>query len=249
MTNSICSLCKQTAKLCESHIIPEFVYVPLYDENHRMLTKSVNPMIHTKRPRKGIWEHLLCRSCEVRLSDYESEAKKLWDGAKGLTCEIGGNTNELFTIKGFDYKKLKLFQISILWRASVTNNEFFNKVKLGEHEETLRAMLCSENAGKAGDYGCLLFALEKDGKLANNILFNPTANRIKDGAYSHRTYNFVFGGLRWDFVVSSHQKVSHKLSSCFLQDDGTLYSLKKPFYESKPLMDALAKVVHNELKL
>ena len=31
-----CKLClKENVKLCESHIIPEFFYIPLYDETHR----------------------------------------------------------------------------------------------------------------------------------------------------------------------------------------------------------------------
>ena len=46
-----------------------------------------------------------------------------------------------FQIPEYDYKKLKLFFLSVLWRASVSTQPFFEKVSLGPHEAFIRDAL------------------------------------------------------------------------------------------------------------
>jgi hypothetical protein len=50
---------------------------------------------------------------------------------------------------------VKLFQLSILWRASVAKGDFFSKVKLKpRHEEEIRKMLLNGEPGKEDRYPC-----------------------------------------------------------------------------------------------
>ena len=96
---------------------------------------------------------------------------------------------------------MKLFQLSILWRASVSKLEIFGDVKLGPHEEYLRNMLINENPGKDYEYGCLQFAIfMEETKLADGLIMPPAIIRL-DG---FRLCRFTFGGLIWLYVVSSH---------------------------------------------
>ena len=59
-----CALCLREAALCRSHIIPEFLYEPIYDDKHRLKLLSVIPEQPTTYKQKGIWEKLLCEACE-----------------------------------------------------------------------------------------------------------------------------------------------------------------------------------------
>ena len=67
-----CFLCQKDGKvLIDSHIFPEFLYNPLYDENHQYFVVSSDSSKKIKRPRKGIYEKLFCRDCEDILEKYE----------------------------------------------------------------------------------------------------------------------------------------------------------------------------------
>ena len=61
-----------------------------------------------------------------------------------------------FTVNGIDPKKLKLFCLSYIWRASITSWTEFSLVKLGEfHEEKIRKMLLADDCGSPKDSSVL----------------------------------------------------------------------------------------------
>ena len=112
-----CALCHQDAKLCDSHIIPEFLYATLYDEKHRFHGISIDPQKRDNIYQKGIYEKLLCVSCEQSISEAESYASKLFNGGVGMSFTPEANRLHL---SGLNYVQLRLFQLSILWRAGVS---------------------------------------------------------------------------------------------------------------------------------
>ena len=59
-----CRLCLKEKPIQNSHIIPEFLYKPLYDNLHRFKSLSTLPEIKIEYKQKGIREKLLCRDCE-----------------------------------------------------------------------------------------------------------------------------------------------------------------------------------------
>jgi hypothetical protein len=66
-----CALCLNDGILRASHIIPEFIDAPIYDDKHRMTlleTDDRNPSFE----QKGIREQLLCPDRETKLSKWES---------------------------------------------------------------------------------------------------------------------------------------------------------------------------------
>ncbi len=129
-------------------------------------------------------------------------------------------------IENVDYVRMKLFQLSILFRAGVSQRAFFSKVRLGPHEEKIRKMLTDEIPGAPEAYGCVPVAfLRKSGKLLTEMIPKPQSKKI-DG---HRTYSFLFAGCGWIFVVSSHAN-TFKHKERFLQQDCKLvipWSLQK----------------------
>jgi hypothetical protein len=66
----ICRLCGKPSPLQRSHIIPEFLYRPLYDEKHRISVVKVGSD-RIGYLQKGFTEALLCFGCEQKLALYE----------------------------------------------------------------------------------------------------------------------------------------------------------------------------------
>ena len=74
-----CHLCLCEDLLCQSHIIPEFLYAPLYNDEGSMMgitgfgTKGWKPV------EKGLRDALLCRNCEALLNErYEVPFQQHW---------------------------------------------------------------------------------------------------------------------------------------------------------------------------
>lgn len=60
-----CKLCQKERELKYSHIIPEYFYTPIYDENHRFMEISPQSEKLVKFNQKGVREFLLCKDCEI----------------------------------------------------------------------------------------------------------------------------------------------------------------------------------------
>jgi hypothetical protein len=98
-----------------------------------------------------------------------------------------------------DYKRLKLFQMSILWRAGIAQGPFFKEVNLGDfHEEKLRKLLDTENPGLATEYPCTMFDLRLNGNGCEAGIGQP---RRSMGNHQ-RNYLFIMGGYAYSFIVS-----------------------------------------------
>ncbi len=114
-----CKLCHSNDPLRNSHIIPEFLYKALYDDKHRFFEISSNPDKKTSFQQKGLREKLLCDACEQRLSIWEQYTCKLLHG--GVAQTYSQCSDDHFYLEELDYKKLKLFQLSVLWRAGLSS--------------------------------------------------------------------------------------------------------------------------------
>jgi hypothetical protein len=229
-----CALCKRETILVASHIIPEFLYQTLYDEKHRFHQLSTDPNKKNQFKQKGLREQLLCEACEQLLSVYEQYMSRLLNGGISILGKQEGN---LLYLSELDYKKLKLFQLSVLWRASVSSLAPFSQVILGPHEERIRLMLLEGDPGKCNQYGCIMATLMSGIELVSRLLVPPTWARL-DG---HMAYRFVFGGLVFVYVVASHALPSF-VESCFVQEDGSVVVRLQQINEMGFLVDTVARL-------
>lgn len=185
---SLCRLCLEEAKLCRSHIIPEFLYAELYDENHRFIEVASVTEGVVRQGQLGYREKLLCDSCEATLSRWERHARRLFVDELPPFAEKSARLREH---KRADYLPTKLFFLSILWRASVSSLSIFKHVSLGPHEERIRQMLMQADPGGMLDYPVSLFALHMMGNHFKNFMVEPTYMRV-DG---RRCYRIVVRGF------------------------------------------------------
>ena len=213
---SICRLCGKPNELCRSHIIPEFMYDPLYDEKHRFFIVNTDSDSE-RRSQQGLNEKLLCRACEQKFCRYEKYAAEAMTGRLGHKFKQYGDK---LCIVGLDYTKFKLFQISILWRASVSTLEFFKFVSLGPREERARHMLLADDPGTPEEFGCVVVFAHDRGSDVSDTMLNPEPMRWA-GRQMHK---FFFAGAAWLYHCDQRPAANH-LKKFFLQRDGTLLGL------------------------
>jgi len=208
-----CRLCNKSENLIQSHIIPEYIYYTVYDDARKLFMISSDSNKRIKIEQKGIRERLLCKKCDNYFSPFENYGKSLLFGGK-LNTSIFENTKDYLIVDGVDYTKFKLFQLSILWRAGISNHPFFSSVDLGPHEIKIREMLLKKYPGEPHEYGCIMFALLDEGEFWDMI-----GSPRKYYAENQRCYRFVFGGFAWNFIVSGNS-ADISLKDFMLQKNG-----------------------------
>jgi len=229
----ICKLCLEKKELKRSHIIPEFVFKPLYDEKHCFHALGVRSL---KKLQKGIREKLLCGECEGRLSKYEHYMSQV-----GGNPKIKKSRNGRFvTIEGLDYKKVRLFGLSILWRASVSSLKLFRELRLGPHEDIIRKMILTDNPGNPSKYPFMLMEIVNEGEVMADLIMPPLTGRYK----GYRYYRFVFGGCMWIFVVSSHEFPS-KITKAAISKEGKMVMDTREVVEIQFIVDFMKEAIKN----
>lgn len=196
----ICKLCQQPSELQNSHIIPEIFYDLIYDEKPRRFHEiHTDPSKKIEYGQQGHREHLLCRKCEGqfgKLEDYVKRAfidGKIVDGKRPQATKKQG----CIVLQNLDYKKFKLFLLSLLWRMSITALDFFDNVSLGQkHEEKIRKALLDEDPLQPEDYPCTFELLTLGGQFCQTLILEPYCLR---GAF--RVYRAVISGIRFSFFV------------------------------------------------
>lgn len=196
---SPCKLCLEVRPLRRSHIVPEFLHKALYDEKHRArrieLGKDVPGYLQ-----KGLRDRLLCDACEQFLNDrYEKPFYAQWQEGRLLPTRL--LPDRVHYVTGVDYATIKLFLLSVLFRASVSTLGPFSGVSLGPHEERLRLMVLQQDPGEPTQYPVVgMFTVDEAGTILHSVA-SPVPYRL----FRQRAYVFMFGGCEWAFFVSSHR--------------------------------------------
>jgi hypothetical protein len=191
----MCRLCQREATLCESHVVPEFFYAPIYDEKHRLF-----PIVGGKPQagpplQKGLRERLLCSDCESRLAQHEKHVREVLFGG----TEIGGqNVGGSIELTDLDYTSVRLCFLSVLWRMSVARHRSWREVQLGPHEDRFRLMLLRGDPGRSTQYGFLCVVPLIEGSFSPDLILGPDRSK----AYGQLCYRLILGGLVFAFFVS-----------------------------------------------
>ena len=184
----ICKLCGSDKKLIEAHIIPRSFHriKPNEKDPIRLITNVEGR--YTQKVPKGVYDAtIVCEDCERRFSswdDYGDEIfLKSWDKFEELVHhgEVIG-----YSLPEYDCPKLKLFFLSVLWRAAVSSHVMFASIDLGPREPILRKSILNSDPGDIDYFGVVLQAFDS----TEVGMFNPHPER--------------FSGLRFCRFYLSH---------------------------------------------
>jgi hypothetical protein len=183
-----------------------------------MLFASTGENEFIKIEQKGLRERLLCQKCETKLSAWEKYAHQVMYRTDSFTVT---EEHRRTVIKGIDFGKFKLFQLSLLWRASVASGPMFAEVNLGPHEERLQKMLLNSDPGEPYDYPCVFLAVPEMPTILERSITSPQHYRHQ-GCHGYR---FTVGKMFILFMVSKMAK-NLIVPASILSLDGELPILK-----------------------
>jgi hypothetical protein len=211
MKEGICKLTGKRGKFVRSHIIPA------------ALTRldGTGPLVTAGRsfPPKRSWtswydRNLVTDAGEAILAGYDDWAIKelrkhrlLWSSwgpmlklaPSDLKLVVPNSNMGLREIPGVDLKRLRMFYLSLFWRAAATKLAEFSQVKLGADDlERLRTMVLTGNPEPMDFYPINLIQLSTRGFQHNftataEVKTNPGFGVIPERTVPH--FRFYFDGL------------------------------------------------------
>ncbi len=185
----ICKLCLKETVLIEAHVIPKSLYGPMREGSRTPRLYSTEDGSFPKKVPAGIYERgILCADCDRRIGDWDNYAQQiLLAPLEGYGNPAVLRASEAFVIPGVDYSLLKLFFVSLLWRAHHTTHQFFQDIDLGSWATKARAMILAGDPGESDEFGVILVRYEHP--LAAGTFYNPERIRSEDLDY----YRFSLG--------------------------------------------------------
>lgn len=157
-----CRLCLHDKKLIKAHIIPEGFFRLLRSGNLAPEMHSNSPGIFPKRMQVGTYDStILCSECDHKMAPWDDHGQQVLIQlfSEAIRIPLHGRTIA-WRIEQFDYRKLKLFFMSVLWRASVSSQSFYKRISVGPFEDRLRTMIVEGNPGDSQDFAVILGRFE-----------------------------------------------------------------------------------------
>ena len=161
-----CQLCREDVPLIDAHIIPRpFFRTKEPDGVPKFLSNTDGT--YPKRAPVGIYDpNILCAKCDGRLGRWDEYGVELFvQGLGDFTPVIEGGDLVAFRQDRFDYSRLRLFVLSVLWRAHLSSHDMFRRVELGERAARLRDMIESGVPGESTEFSIALSAFTVHGKI------------------------------------------------------------------------------------
>jgi len=205
--------------LKKSHIIPDFFYAQgnLYDENHQITKFDVQSFACNKRYSKvpsGVYDKLiLCADCDNKLiSNLETYGRKVLFGGLNPSEEIKSKHYknpmdgfEYIVFENVDYKKFKLFLLSILWRASISKHDLFKDVIIPEDiENKLRTMILNNDPGNLNDFPIITMNYLRDESVPEDLIGQPIRSENNKGTF----ITFLLVGFVFVFSIATNYNQS-----------------------------------------
>ena len=216
----ICKLCGLPKILIKkSHIIPDFMYKGMFDENHKLVLQPFRQGTvekwEIKKPSDGEYEGgLLCDECDNTLLGhyYEDYASRAMYGGQLLENEcptfqkcISQYGIGFIKCERLNYHKYKLFLLSMLWRASISTRPFFSEIKLDPiHEKEIRKMILAKDAGSVSKYPIFISSYANNLNLPKQLIAQPRQIAATDELQS---YSFMINGYFYFFYLNKSEAV------------------------------------------
>lgn len=226
MEIGVCKLClKERPLVKRSMIIPKFFQKQIFTGFEPVLVGIESLKYQKRKSPYGVYEqNILCETCDNEIiGKFETYGRlatfgdptgrvniyqKVHIGSDGLRTRI---------YKGLNYKKFKLFILSVLWRSSISNQDFFKNVSLGPHEEVIRKMILSGDPKAESKYSILLLEIDENhSQLPIPAILSPM--RVKEGVGTH--YVFFIGRFFYHINISNNTTDSIFKKSNILSENG-----------------------------
>jgi hypothetical protein len=225
-----CRYCCKERKLIKAHIIPEGFFRRMRDGSDDLRLLSENQRDYPKRAPVGVYDAtILCEDCELLFRDWDDYAQKLL-GSEPKDARVVSQEGTVvgYEIPQYRYDLLKLFFISVLWRASVSIHEFYRKVNLGPYEGIAKRLLDVRDPGAAQEFAVILAKFD-DHSFAE-AMFGPFREKVHGITY----YRFY---LAWyvAYIKTDGRSAPKEFLDCLLAPEGPLRIILRDLRQSPEL--------------
>lgn len=201
----------------------------MYDPKHRIILLSNVNSEPVRFRLKGVYEKLLCKECEEKINEHENYVIQQLTTLSAIRYYEDDN---FIRYENIVYAHFRLFALSVLWRASISANRFFQEIDLGTNEEKIRQMILNNDPGVFDLYPILMAAITSENKLtAKDLVTNPELIKV----YECWAFRFVFGGFVWLFLFGDTNR--YVLRKLFFQPNGSIIIPKKDMGDIKFLVE------------
>jgi hypothetical protein len=179
-----CKLCKRpTSVFPRSHSIPASFFRKLRGSDPNSVFFDLTGRKIVRRVQAGVWDDdMLCLECEGKFSDFDSYGWKILG-----ELDLSSPYLENFQLAGYwmrcDTDKLRRFILSVLWRASVSKCNFYDRANLGLRQERQAIeRIFDPTLLTLEEYPTLIFKRASDflGEYTN-LIWPPMTSRLKSG--------------------------------------------------------------------
>lgn len=191
------------------------MYKGIYGKNNKVANINLHNIKEVSYAYSGIYDkNILCRECDNEiLSKLESYASNYIYFRRGATAknqvlieklQETDTTLPVLRFHNLDYTKTKLFFLSLLWRAHISEHPFFKDVSLGKYSEKLRNMILTNDPGREDEFEVVLILVDSAGTRPDKSIISP--RHIKNDGNS--TYIFHIDQIMYHFNISAYNKTS-----------------------------------------
>lgn len=226
ISSAVCKMCLCNKKLIDAHIIPAGFYRYMKsDDDSPFEIRSSEKGEHKKRSYTGLYDNnILCEDCEKLFQKYDDYAQKFLLPDPGNPEFILNPSGKKvgYKLNNVNYGYLKLFFLSVLWRASVSVRKEFSKVDAGPFENELKKMILNNDPGKENIFSVVMMRFNDF--LGKNFLLNP--HKIKVDSFNH--YIFYLGAGYKIYIKVDRRPLTGDLAALILKRNSPFYV---PFLE------------------
>ena len=224
-----CKFCGNERILIKAHIIPAsfFRRIKQGTKALEMITNRAGE--YTKKAPIGVYDKtIICSKCESIWQEWDTYAQQLLaDEPLNGRARYHNNEKIGYVVDNFEYKKLKLFFISMVWRASVSSHQFYSKVSLGQFEDIAKQHIEKSDPGGSEDFSVTLAKF--DHPLAKSTL-DPHDDKHSDVNY----VRFYLAGYI-AYIKIDNKPAPMPLSKLAIAENRPLYIVCRDFTKSKEL--------------
>lgn len=235
----ICKLTGKAGSPVKAHIVPESFYLIRPEQGPLRLVTNT-PGRFPKRSPVGLYDStIVTAEGEACFAPWDSYAAELLLHGFPTATPLKQDQGQIvgYEYSSFDYTKLKLFFLSVLWRAGASSYEFFKRVNLGPHFEVLRNMLFNADPGRPDEYAVVLAVFDDDPEWAK--IMDPFPGRY--GRNGIRFYCLYVGNFI-AYVKVDKRPADAPMRELQVTPDAPLRILRRAYAESKERR-IMAKIV------
>lgn len=241
--SGVCQLTGDFGPFQQSHILPKAV-TKLSDNGERYRETSLNT-----RPvwRSNSWYdyNLVTAKGEKILSEIDdlaiSELRKhklIWSGfgPKWKNSPTSYRLDEpVRTVSGLNTKLVRLFFISLLWRAAASQREEMSDIYLPQQElDVLKLMIVRKESGEPGFLPMYINQISNIGVHHNRT---PIYEKQVIGDIEVDTFRFYFEGLICHIIHSYDGDIIKGLEPVFIEASSELLVITHKFEDSRAFSD------------